>query len=98
MRKPLGYAVILDPALTQPQEWDTRTCQHCGKLDHIPPFDDGTNLGGMCKSCMGLICSACVDLMRRTGRCRPQEQWMREMEEAHRRTEARADALRSYGL
>jgi hypothetical protein len=98
MRK-FGYAVLIDPDAKQHvQEWNARVCNHCGKIDHIPPFDDGTNLGGMCKRCMGLICAKCVDWTRRTGRCRPQDQWMREMEERARRIEARKDALRSYGL
>ena len=99
MRKPQGYATLIDPgAPRMVEEFDTRTCSHCGRIDHVKPFSDGTDLGGFCRKCSGLICQRCAIKAAHTGRCRPQEQWMREMEERHRRAEARLDALRSYGL
>ncbi len=68
-------------------EADTFTCGHCQHIVHVPVRADPASMGGLCKTCMRLICPKCVD--KRT--CTPWEKAFEEME-------ARQDALRSYDL
>ena len=86
MRNAGGYAIICEPGKPD-READTFTCGHHGGVVHVRAGARAEDLGGLCKICMKLICSACVDL----GTCDPLE---RKLE----RSEARYHALRSYGL
>lgn len=80
-----GYSCISEPDCS-PVEQDTFTCGHCNYIVHVKPKTDPTNLGGMCKQCMKLVCPRCVGKG-----CDP-------LEKKLERAEARAAALRSYGL
>ena len=85
MLKPGGYAVLSGPDGTK--EADTFTCAHCQHIVHVKPLADAADSGGLCKVCMGLICSTCVDV----GTCTPwQVQW--------EKMEARDRFLRSVGI
>lgn len=85
MRQPQGYATLTDPSGVV--EADTFSCHHCQRIVTVPPRADPADLGGLCKTCMKLICPRCVDL--RT--CTPWEESMARME-------AREAARRSYGI
>lgn len=86
MRNPGGYAIICEPGKSN-LEFDTFSCRHCNRVIHVKAGARAEDLGGLCKICMGLICSACVDL----GTCDP-------LEAKLARAEARYEALRSYGM
>lgn len=87
-RRPQGYGVVTDPDMDVPDsEHDTFTCGHCQHLVIVPARCSPEKLGGLCKRCDQLICPRCVD----KGICDPWEEQMKRME-------ARATALRSYGL
>lgn len=62
MRRAQGYAVMVSPDEPM-KEWDTRTCGHCQKLEHIKPFMDAADIeyGGQCKMCMRYICRECYE-------------------------------------
>jgi len=85
MRNPGGYLQIFSPEGAV-EEYDTMTCGHCNRIVKIKHKCDPSDLGGLCKLCMKMICPDCVN----TGECEP-------FEEKLKRMEARADALRSYG-
>jgi hypothetical protein len=85
MRRPGGYAVLTTPDGGK-KEADTFTCKHCNRLTHVKPFQDPADLGGLCKCCMGLICSNCVG--------KPCDVIEKKLE----RAEASYHARRSYGL
>ena len=92
MRNPQGYATLTDSAsplrdTKAMQECDTFTCGHCNHIIHVPPKADPSVVGGLCKQCMTLVCSSCVNKMI----CTPWELQMQIME-------ARYAARRSYGL
>ncbi len=92
MRKPQGYATIVGdlskkaPTIIEggirhkETEIDTVTCFHCCRIFHILPNMDAADMGGLCKQCMQLICSRCVD----KGICLPWEKKL-EQEEAKQR-------------
>ena len=84
MRRPQGYACITSPDGVR--ETDTFTCRHCQYITHVKAGAKAEDLGGLCKICMGLICSRCVG-----GGCNP---WEKQMEQQ----EASYHARRSYGL
>lgn len=86
MRKPQGYASIVDPNAPL-VEMDTFTCYHCNKVIHIKPRENPEDVGGLCKICMGLICSTCVD----NGVCDPFEKKLKRMDD-------RYNTLKSYGI
>jgi hypothetical protein len=86
MRRPGGYLSGVDPTGSTPPECDTFTCGHCQRITFVKPLCDPADMGGLCKVCMGLICSNCVGKD-----CAP---WEKQMEIA----EARDRALRSYGM
>lgn len=69
------------------REVDTFTCGHCCKITKVKPKCDPADLGGLCRTCMRLICDRCVNSMR----CDP-------LEVKLERIERRGIALRSYGL
>ena len=85
MRNPGGYAYVFDELGTQ-KECDTFTCHHCNRVVHVKPKMDPTDLGGMCKLCMKMICPKCVGFG-----CTPFEKKLDIME-------ARDRARRSYGV
>lgn len=66
-------------------ECDTFTCRHCQKIVDVPAFGRPEDVGGLCYTCMGCICPACVD--RAT--CDP-------IDEKIKRAEAAYHARRSY--
>lgn len=96
MPTPRGYAILIDPDVASPQEWDTITCCHCQHVIRVKPGTASTvyllwkpaesrwveEMGAMCGRCNKPVCLACHD----DGRCRP---WERQMEQI----EARARAL-----
>jgi hypothetical protein len=60
MRKPGGYSIVTDPALSRPQEADTFTCGHCQHVVFVKPLCDPADMGGRCTCCDKLICRHCV--------------------------------------
>lgn len=66
---------------------DLFVCNHDQRVVFVLPGQDPANLGGLCKTCMKLICPRCV----RKGGCDPWEEQMA-------RAEARQRFLRSAGL
>ena len=84
MRNPGGCLTIAGPDKTQ--EIDSTTCVHCNHVFFIKTGQRAEDMGGLCKICMGLICSSCVGKG-----CDP-------FEEKLKRQEQRGHALRSYGL
>jgi hypothetical protein len=84
MRNPGGYLQISCDGVVH--ERDSFTCNHCNRVSFVKPKQDPADLGGLCKTCMGLICSACVGQECRT--------LMARIEAA----EASYHARRSYGL
>ncbi len=90
MRNPQGYATLVpwgNPSPGVAKEADTFTCGHCQGIVHVPVKARPEDVGGLCKQCMSLICSMCVDKMT----CTPWEHQMQIMEN-------RKAARRSYGL
>ena len=83
MRNAQGYACITDPDHGI-READTFTCFHCNSINHVKAKADPSELGGLCKVCMKLICPRCVGQT-----CVP---FMKRIE----REEARYHARRSY--
>lgn len=102
MRNPGGYAFIVSPDASFMRlddrrakreivnsgttELDSFTCFHCNSVKHVRAKERPEDLGGLCKQCMKLICSSCVD-----GGCTPFEKKLEKIE-------ARSRALRSYGI
>jgi len=86
MRNAGGYAVLYNENGVH-KEADTFTCHHCCTVQHVAPKCDPADLGGLCKSCMKLICPRCAN----KGTCEPWEEQMR-------RAEASYHARRSYGF
>lgn len=58
MLRPQGYATVTDDCGVT--ERDTFTCNHCNTVKHVMPQERAEDIGGLCKSCMGLICAGCV--------------------------------------
>lgn len=56
------------------------TCQHCNRVIPVPFGSDPSDIGGLCKSCMGLICPQCVG----RGGCDPIEAKIDRMENLRR--------------
>jgi hypothetical protein len=59
---------------------DTFTCHHCGTVVLVKPKCDPADLGGLCKTCMKLICHKCAA----KGGCDPWEKQMERMEARER--------------
>lgn len=78
-QKAIGYLVESGPCGIV-REQSTFTCAHCQQVVTVKPFCDAADAGGMCKSCMGLICSYCVD----NGVCDPIEKKIERVERAAR--------------
>jgi len=68
------------------EEADTFTCRHCQRIIVVRTRERAEDLGGLCKTCMGLVCPHCAG-----GVCMPFE---RSLELA----EARGRMLRDIGL
>lgn len=74
MRNAGGYAFIVNPTPGKIRldggrveavcegitEYDSFTCGHCNSIRHVRARERPEDLGGLCKSCMKLICPACV--------------------------------------
>lgn len=84
-QKAIGYLVESGPNGIV-REHGTFTCAHCQQIVPVKPFCDAADAGGMCKSCMGLICSHCVDI----GACDPIEKKIERVERAARFQDDRA--------
>lgn len=88
--RPQGYAAITSPdegmadldglqrvkTKQGTNEYDTLVCGHCNRIVHVPAKCDPAALGGLCKSCMKLICPRCVG-----EGCTPLEKQIEAMEE-----------------
>ena len=79
MRRPQGYAVVVDPATTT-VERDTFTCAHCQRIVFVKPFASASDSGGWCGNCAKPICGPCADLCT----CVPFERKLERYERAHR--------------
>jgi len=86
MRNPGGYGVAFGDGKIL-SEADSFTCFHCNSVVFVKPKCDPTDLGGLCKCCMKMICPKCVD----KGIC---DVFEKKLE----RAEAAYHARRSYGL
>lgn len=96
MRRPQGYATILDPGRPV-VERDTITCGHCQAVVFVTPgsattlyqiYDAPTGqwreeAGAFCRVCMTAVCLRC----HAAGGCTP---WERRMERAEARQRLRA--------
>ena len=98
MRRPGGYGHVLScdgpsPQLKDaygreiPPECDSLTCGHCNTVVFVRPRERPEDIGGMCYQCWSHVCPKCVE----KATCRPFEKQLEAIE-------ARAEALRSYGL
>lgn len=85
MRNPGGQLLICDDEGRE-KAFDSFTCGHCNRVSFVKPRQDPADIGGLCKTCMKLICGACVGEP-----CRTLEQRIAE-------EEARYEARRSYGF
>ena len=69
MRRPGGYATVTEPG-KRTMEVDTFTCAHCNRVVHCQgehgQMASAYDVGGLCKSCMGLVCERCA-----AGGCSP---------------------------
>ena len=75
---PRGTPTIVESGVRhQEVEIDTFTCGHCNAVKHVPVRANAADIGGLCKQCLQLICSKCVD----KGICTPFEKKLQEMEE-----------------
>ncbi len=84
MRRPQGYAIIVDP-YADTIECDTFTCCHCNKIVPVPPAP-APMVGGFCRLCMLNVCDECSDKG-----CTPFEKKLEAME-------AKDRSLRSMGF
>ncbi len=78
MRNPGGYLVITGPESVE--EYDTFTCGHCQRVVVVKHKAQASDLGGMCRLCMKLVCAECDTL----GSCTPFEKQMEEEEKSYR--------------
>lgn len=96
MLRPTGYLQIGDGRVSGKgrgygpfgeNECDTFTCSHCNTIVFVKPKCDPADMGGLCKTCMGLICPRCAN----KGGCDPHEEKLK-------RIEARYQFLKDAGL
>jgi len=90
MRKPGGYLIVNDPSL-RAKEADTFTCGHCVRIVRVKPKADAADFGGLCKCCMKLICSRCVNI----GTCYPIE---KAIEDHEKQEQGRRHLRRMMGI
>ncbi len=69
------------------KECDTFTCGHCQRIVFVRPKQSASDMGGLCKVCMTLICPRCTG----AGFCLPFMKKLEAEEDLDRR-------LRSYGV
>lgn len=96
--RPQGYSEIISPvedivSLDKIRKehippgvakFDTATCYHCGSVFHISARMHPSDIGGVCKQCMQIICPRCLDKP-----CVPWEKQMELLEGAIERRRAR---------
>jgi hypothetical protein len=80
VRRPQGYAVVVDPG-GKTREFDTLKCWHCQRILFVKPKQDPATMGGFCRNCMQHICGPCAD----KGVCAPFMKQIEESEERDRR-------------
>ena len=90
MRKPQGYAILIDPDAPCAEEWDTFTCCHCNCIVNVKPRCDPTEAGGFCRLCYSLVCPRCAG-----GACTPFE---KKLDEYEKRMAGRQSFLKGMGL
>lgn len=85
MLKPGGYAVTTydDGRIV---EHDTASCKHCNRMYHVGVKQRAEDIGGLCMTCMGIVCPQCVG------------KGCDEIQRKLDRAEASYHARRSYGL
>lgn len=93
--KPQGYAEITGPdrhivdldhirkeeVSAGVHRLDTATCFHCGSVFHVSARMRPEDCGGLCKTCMHIICPRCLD--------KPCVPWEKQMEYLERAIERR---------
>lgn len=92
MRRAGGYLSICAPdkrsqrvtlngtVIDTETEADTFSCGHCNRVVVVKPFCDPSDVGGLCKQCMTLVCPKCYDV----GSCTPIEKRIEQMEDRGR--------------
>lgn len=65
-------------------KFDTATCFHCNSIFHVSARMHPSDIGGVCKQCMQIICPRCLDKP-----CVPWEKQMEVMESAIQRRRVR---------
>jgi len=76
------------------EERNAFTCAHCQRIVHVRPRQDPASLGGVCKSCMGLVCPRCHGRVVSGDGCTI---WEKQMDAMERRFE-RHRAVAAWGL
>lgn len=89
MHRPQNYSVTVG-LYGEIAECDNYTCHHCQRIVFVPVGKSAYEVGGGCRLCGHLICSACVD----KGACRP---WEEQMLAVERRYEAQKMVSRLVG-
>lgn len=87
IRRASGHGVEQSLITGNKKYEDFFKCFHCQYITIVQPKQDPSDLGGLCKICMKLICHQCVT----ESKCSP---WEKKFE----RTEARQRFLKSAGL
>lgn len=77
MRKALSGLGTLWMPYGETKEMATFSCAHCNSIRHVKPRCDPADLGGLCKSCMGVICERCLGQG-----CTPLEKRIEQQEKA----------------
>ncbi len=85
MLRPGGWQFTTGPE-GHTVESETFTCKHCNRITAVRPRERPEDIGGLCKVCMGLVCSRCVGQPCLT------------LEERLAREEQSYHARRSYGI
>ena len=73
-----GYCRVSGPDGVE--EFETFTCAHDQRIVRVSKRADPASCGGVCKMCMGLICSKCAA----SGKCDPFEKKLEREEAADR--------------
>lgn len=82
MRKAGGWGFLTQPD-GKVEEHETYTCKHCNRVTRVKPRERAEDIGGLCKTCMGLLCPRCSAIPG----CYPLE----------KRIEQQLERQRSYG-
>ncbi len=99
MRNPGGYVSISAPdkesqkiilngtVIDSEVECDTYSCGHCNVIVPVKPMCDPADIGGLCKSCMALVCphcyatGECTPIMKRVEQAEDRQRFLRQMQE-----------------